>query len=186
MGGRSFGTLQPSRGLVYLDGYLLSNFLGRFDAPRWNMVTPEALERVDVLYGPFSAIHAGNSIGTTIVMTERTPRRVEWGVGLTGYGQGFEQYGQGDDYGGGQLSAYAGTRLRFGALGRAHLQPPGLDVAADAVLHRLGERVGRLPGGRGRVHAGVRHPLRRRPQGATGGRSSAATRAPSTTRCRTA
>ena len=42
VGGRSFGTLQPSRGLVYLDGYLLSNFLGRFDAPRWNMVTPRS------------------------------------------------------------------------------------------------------------------------------------------------
>ena len=76
LGGRSFGTLQPSRGLVFLDGYLLSNFLGRFDAPRWNMVTPEALERVDVLYGPFSAIHAGNSIGTTVVTTERTPVRL--------------------------------------------------------------------------------------------------------------
>jgi len=113
LGGRSFGTLQPSRGLVFLDGYLLSNFLGRFDAPRWNMVTPEALERVDVLYGPFSAIHAGNSIGTTVVMTERRPARLEWGASLTGYGQRFEQYGDADDYRGGQVSAYAGAR--FGA-----------------------------------------------------------------------
>src|SRR6185436_18941377 len=92
LGGRSFGTLQPSRGLVYLDGYLLSNFLGRFDAPRWNMVTPEALERVDVLYGPFSAIHAGNSIGTTVVMTERTPRALEWGLSVTGHGEHFSLY----------------------------------------------------------------------------------------------
>ena len=112
LGGRSFGTLQPSRGLVFLDGYLLSNFLGRFDAPRWNMVTPEALERVDILYGPFSAIHAGNSIGTTVVMTERTPVRVEWGASFTGYGQRFGQYGETDDYRGGQLSAYIGGRLK--------------------------------------------------------------------------
>jgi len=114
MGGRSFGTLQPSRGLVFLDGYLLSNFLGRFDAPRWNMVTPEALERVDILYGPFSAIHAGNSIGTTVVMTERRPVRLEWGANLTAYGQRFNQYGETDDYSGGQLSAYFGTRFRSG------------------------------------------------------------------------
>ena len=113
MGGRSFGTLQPSRGLVFLDGYLLSNFLGRFDAPRWNMVTPEALERVDILYGPFSAIHAGNSIGTTVVMTERTPHKLEWGGSVTGYGQRFSQYGETHGYQGGQLSAYVGTR--FGA-----------------------------------------------------------------------
>jgi iron complex outermembrane receptor protein len=114
LGGRSFGTLQPSRGLVFLDGYLLSNFLGRFDAPRWNMVTPEAVERVDVLYGPFSAIHAGNSIGTTVVMTERTPRHLEWGANLTGYGQRFGQYGETDDYSGGQLSAYVGGRIKAG------------------------------------------------------------------------
>jgi len=114
LGGRSFGTLQPSRGLVFLDGYLLSNFLGRFDAPRWNMVTPEALERVDILYGPFSAIHAGNSIGTTVVMTERTPVALEWGASVTGYGQRFGQYGLTDDYRGGQLSAYVGGRFKSG------------------------------------------------------------------------
>jgi iron complex outermembrane receptor protein len=114
IGGRSFGTLQPSRGLVFLEGYLISNFLGRFDAPRWNMITPEALERVDILYGPFSAIHAGNSIGTTVVMTERTPKRLEYGLNLTGYSQSFEQYDDQDRYGGGQLSGYVGGRFRSG------------------------------------------------------------------------
>ena len=53
IGGRSFSTLQAPRGLVFMDGYLLSNFLGRFDAPRWNMIAPEEIERVDVLYGPY-------------------------------------------------------------------------------------------------------------------------------------
>jgi len=77
IGGRSFGPLQPSRGLAYVDGYLISNFLGRFDGPRWNMVTPEAIARVDVLYGPFSAIYPGNSIGTTVAITEREPRGFE-------------------------------------------------------------------------------------------------------------
>ena len=71
--GRSFGTSQPSRALVYLDGYLISNFLGRFDAPRWNMISPEAIERVDVLYGPYSALLPGNSIGTTVAVTQRRP-----------------------------------------------------------------------------------------------------------------
>jgi hypothetical protein len=114
IGGRSFGTLQPSRALVYLDGYLLSNFLGRFDAPRWNMITPEALERVDVLYGPFSAVHAGNSIGTTIVMTERIPTRFDWGFRTTGASQGFTQYGSTDRFNGGQVSAYVGGHARSG------------------------------------------------------------------------
>jgi iron complex outermembrane receptor protein len=78
IGGRSFGTLQPSRGLAYVDGYLISNFLGRFDGPRWNMINVEAIERVDALYGPFSAIYPGNSIGTTVVTGARAAAR---GVG---------------------------------------------------------------------------------------------------------
>lgn len=117
VGGRSFGTLQPSRGLVYLDGYLLSNFLGRFDAPRWNMVTPEAVEQVDVMYGPFSAVHAGNSIGTTVVVTERTPKKLEWGLSSIGYGQSFRQYGQSDDFRGSQVSGYVGARGGSGLWG---------------------------------------------------------------------
>ncbi len=114
IGGRSFGTLQPSRGLAYVDGYLISNFLGRFDGPRWNMITPEAIARVDVLYGPFSAIYPGNSIGTTVVTTEREPRGFEASARITGYRQRFELYGDAHDYDGHQLSAFVGSKLDSG------------------------------------------------------------------------
>src|SRR3990172_416279 len=117
IGGRDFGTLQPSRALVYVDDYLISNFLGRFDAPRWNMVTPEAIERVDVLYGPYSALFPGNSIGTTVVMTERAPEMTEGSVRLTGNSQDFDLYGDSDDYNGSQLSAYVGGKGKSGVWG---------------------------------------------------------------------
>ncbi|MEK8032597.1 TonB-dependent receptor [Ideonella sp. DXS29W] len=113
--GRSFGTLQPSRALVYLDGYLISNFLGRFDAPRWNMISPEAIERVDVLYGPYSALFPGNSIGTTVAVTQRAPRGFELSGRLTGYSQHFEQYGDADDFAGHQTSLHVGHRFDSGA-----------------------------------------------------------------------
>ena len=115
--GRSFGTLQPSRALVYVDDYLISNFLGRFDAPRWNMVTPEAIGHVDILYGPYSALFPGSSIGTTVVVRERAPDKMEGSVRLTGYSQNFDQYGDGDSYNGGQLSAYLGGKLESGLWG---------------------------------------------------------------------
>lgn len=114
IGGRSFGTLQPSRGLAYVDGTLISNFLGRFDGPRWNMVTPEAIARVDVLYGPFSALYPGNSIGTTVAITEREPRAFEASARVTGYRQRFAGYGQVDDHDGHQASLYLGTRFDAG------------------------------------------------------------------------
>lgn len=112
--GRSFGTLQPSRALVYLDGYLISNFLGRFDAPRWNMISPEAMDRVDILYGPYSALFPGNSIGTTVAVTQRAPKGFEFAGRLIGFHQAFRQYGHRDDGRGGQLSLRLANRFESG------------------------------------------------------------------------
>lgn len=112
--GRSFGTLQPSRALVYLDGYLISNFLGRFDAPRWNMISPEAIARVDMLYGPYSALFPGNSIGTTVAVTQRAPQGFEFAGRLIGFQQSFRQYGHRDDGRGGQLSLRLANRFESG------------------------------------------------------------------------
>lgn len=111
LGGRSFGTTQPARGLAYVDGYLISNFLGRFDAPRWSIVSPEEIARVDVLYGPFSALYPGNSIGTTVAITTRTPQQAEASATAQIYRQTHDDFGLKRDYSNHQESAYAGTRV---------------------------------------------------------------------------
>lgn len=56
---RASGTGNSARSAVYADGILLSNYLGNGAtyAPRWGLVTPEEIERVDVMYGPFSAAY---------------------------------------------------------------------------------------------------------------------------------
>ncbi|NBY17592.1 MAG: Plug domain-containing protein, partial [Betaproteobacteria bacterium] len=64
---RASGTGNSARSAVYADGILLSNFLGNgigglSFVPRWGLVTPEEIERVDVMYGPFSAAYPGNSV----------------------------------------------------------------------------------------------------------------------------
>ncbi|HEY0956363.1 MAG TPA: TonB-dependent receptor [Roseateles sp.] len=115
LAGRSFGTLQPSRALVYLDGYLISNFLGRFDAPRWNMTSPEAIARVDLLYGPYSALFPGNSIGTTVAMSQRVPQGLELSGRLVASSQNFKQYGQAERFDSGQFSLHLANRLAGGA-----------------------------------------------------------------------
>ncbi|MDT7837067.1 TonB-dependent receptor [Aquabacterium sp. OR-4] len=128
VGGRSHGVLQPGRALVYVDGYLISNFLGRFDAPRWNMVNLEALERVDALYGPFSAIYPGNSIGTTLVMTERKPRGFEASASLRLSQQDFQEYASAETYLAGQASARLAMRHDnglFWVLGLQHQDSQG-------------------------------------------------------------
>lgn len=114
LAGRSYGTLQPGRSLVYLDGYLISNFLGRFDAPRWNMINDQSIERVDALYGPFSAIYPGNSIGTTVVISERKPRGFEASAIVKLNSQPFSEYGTDETYLSSLVTARVASRLASG------------------------------------------------------------------------
>lgn len=111
IGGRSFSELQAPRGLVYADGYLLSQFLGQFNAPRWNVVAPEELARIDVLYGPFSALYPGNSIGTTVVMTTRKPQKFEGSARIQYFTQQLDDSGYSGDYQGHQESAWFGNKV---------------------------------------------------------------------------
>ncbi|SFU36576.1 TonB-dependent receptor [Pseudoduganella namucuonensis] len=110
IGGRSSSNLQAPRGLVYADGYLLSQFLGQFNAPRWNVVAPEELARVDVLYGPYSAIYPGNSIGSTVIMTTRQAKKFEASAKLQYFTQHYEDAGYSGSYGGHQASAWLGDK----------------------------------------------------------------------------
>ncbi|RJF98032.1 TonB-dependent receptor [Noviherbaspirillum saxi] len=110
IGGRSSSELQAPRGLVYADGYLVSQFLGQFNAPRWNVVAPEELARIDVLYGPFSALYPGNSIGTTVVMTTRQPKQFEASARVQYFTQDFDDAGFSGTYSGHQESAWLGNK----------------------------------------------------------------------------
>ena len=110
---RASGTGNSARSLVYADGILLSNLLGNGAAftPRWGMVTPEEIERVDVLYGPFSAAYPGNSVGAVVDYVTRMPERFEARAKVTSFGQSFNLYRTDEDYGGFQGSASIGDRF---------------------------------------------------------------------------
>lgn len=136
LSGRSFGSLQPARGLAYVDGYMISNFLGRFDAPRWNIVAPEAVARTDVLYGPFSAIYPGNSIGTTVAISTREPEAFEASLTAQFHRQKHDDYGLEDNYDNKQQSLWVGDRIGRLALSVSanrlsfHSQPMAYATAA--------------------------------------------------------
>lgn len=128
VGGRSHGVTDTPRSLVYLDGYLISQLLGRFDAPRWNMVNNESIERVDALYGPYSAIYPGNSIGTTLVVTEKKPKGFEASVSLKIGHQPFSEYNTNDSYSGTMTSARLANKTESGvwfSLGMQHQDVTG-------------------------------------------------------------
>jgi iron complex outermembrane receptor protein len=109
---RASGTGNSARSMVYADGILLSNFLGNGAGftPRWGLVTPEEIDRVDVLYGPFSAAYPGNSVGAVVDYVTRMPARFEAHMKFGVFTQPFELYGTKDTYNGWQASASLGDR----------------------------------------------------------------------------
>ncbi len=110
---RASGTGNSARSLVYADGILLSNLLGNGATftPRWGMVSPEEIERVDVLYGPFSAAYPGNSAGAVVEYQTRMPQQLEAHAKLSAFGQRFKLYDTHDRFNGVQGSASIGSRL---------------------------------------------------------------------------
>jgi iron complex outermembrane receptor protein len=113
VGARTAGTLQSARSLVYADGLLLSDFLGSgFDhPPRWGLVDTQAIESVEVLYGPFSALYPGNSLGTTVIFHTRLPQAFEAGAGMQAFAQDFsDAYGPSQRFDGQAFDAHLGNR----------------------------------------------------------------------------
>ena len=109
---RASGTGNSARSLVFADGILLSNLLGNGASytPRWGLVTPEEIDRVDVLYGPFSAAYPGNSAGAVVDFITRMPKAFEAHLKLQGFTQQFRVFGTDDRFSGGGGSASIGGR----------------------------------------------------------------------------
>src|SRR4051812_5552176 len=111
---RTSGVGASARSLIYADGILLSALIGNNNnsaSPRWFMVAPEEIERVDVLYGPFSAAYPGNSIGAVVNIATRQPERLEASAKAATSVQSFDQYGTEGVYPTYQLAAAAGDRV---------------------------------------------------------------------------
>ena len=111
---RTSGTAASARNLIYADGILLSSLLGNNNtntgSPRWNTVSPGEIERIDILYGPFSAAYAGNSMGGVINITTRMPEKFEVGADAQASWQTFNLYGTKDTYQSQRYSGYIGHR----------------------------------------------------------------------------
>ncbi len=92
---RTSGVGASARSLVYADDILLSALIANnntIGAPRWGLVAPEEIERIDFLYGPFSAAYPGNSAGGVLLITTRMPDKFEMTTKQTEAFQTFEGY----------------------------------------------------------------------------------------------
>jgi iron complex outermembrane receptor protein len=110
---RTSGVGASARTLIYVDGILISSPIGNNNttaSPHFGIVAPDDVSDIDVLYGPFAAEYAGNSIGAVLNITTRMPDQFELYGDALGAVQDFHQYGTHHAYGTGQLSAGMGDR----------------------------------------------------------------------------
>ena len=110
---RTTGTLSSAQTMLYADGILLSNLLGNSFGfpPRWGFVSPEEIESVSILYGPFSALYAGNSFGGVVNLNTRMPTKLEAHANVQGFMQNFELYGTDKTVNGNHQSASIGNKV---------------------------------------------------------------------------
>lgn len=113
MATRTTGINAGARSLIFADGILLSALINNNNgngSPRWFMVAPEEVARVDVLYGPFAAAYPGNSYGAVAEITTRMPDHFEASVKANTAFERFSQYGTSNTYRSQELSATLGNR----------------------------------------------------------------------------
>ncbi|NOS94938.1 MAG: TonB-dependent receptor [Methylotenera sp.] len=139
-------SISSAQTTVYADDLLLSNFLHNSfsTAPRWNMVSPEEIDRVDVMYGPFSALYPGNSAGGVVVMKTRMPEKFESHAKLDYFGENFKLYGTDKYYDGVHGAASIGSRVNdfsFWVSGD-HLDNHGHPMTFTAATAKTGAAAG--------------------------------------------
>jgi iron complex outermembrane recepter protein len=110
---RSWGLSSSARTLIYYDDLLVSALIGNNNSgasPHWNLISPEAIARIDFLNGPFSAAYPGNSIGGVLLITSKMPDKPFAVAKETTSVMPWNQYGTHDTYVTSQTSAAAGNR----------------------------------------------------------------------------
>lgn len=116
MGIRGTSNRQTGRTLVMADGITLSNFLGTGfgNSPRWFLLAPEEIQKVAVIYGPFSSLYAGNSIGGTVLFTTTLPTEFAASAKAQYFFHDFKEFGSDESLHG--TSAFVSVGDRIGKL----------------------------------------------------------------------
>ena len=148
---RTSGVGASARSMEFVDGILVSSPIGNNNSsasPHFGVAAPQDVSQIDVLYGPFAARYAGNSIGAVINITTRMPDHFELYGDATGTVESFSKYATDETVGTWQLSAGIGDRYgafswRLSAnhlddqaqpLGYATLTQPAATSTAGTVL----------------------------------------------------
>ncbi|MER2491591.1 TonB-dependent receptor [Catenovulum sediminis] len=102
IGIRGANMFQGTHSMVFADGmplhyHLQTRYSG---SPRWSLISPSEIEKVDVVYGPFSAEYSGNAMGGVVNITSKTPDQQKIVIDGTLINQDYSVLGHQDNYAG--------------------------------------------------------------------------------------
>jgi iron complex outermembrane receptor protein len=112
MATRTWGISSSARSLIFADGVPLTALIANnnnIGGPRWGLVSPSQIERIDMMFGPFSSAYGGNSMGAVMEITTRKPTRFEGTISQTMSSQAFSLYGTDRSFGMAQTAATLGN-----------------------------------------------------------------------------
>jgi iron complex outermembrane receptor protein len=111
---RIWGVSYSAKSIITVDGMPISSQLyndNNYGPPKWFVVSPEEIDRIDVMYGPFSAAYSGNSMGAVVdITTKRPTKEFEGSVSVTESFQNFSQFKTDETYNTKQAAALLGGR----------------------------------------------------------------------------
>jgi iron complex outermembrane recepter protein len=111
---RIWGVSYSAKSIVTVDGMPISSQLyndNNYGPPKWFVVSPDEIDRIDVMYGPFSAAYSGNSMGAVVdITTKRPTKEFEGSVSVTEAFQNFSQFKTDDTYNTKQATALLGGK----------------------------------------------------------------------------
>ena len=111
---RIWGVSYSAKSIILVDGMPISTQLyndNNFGPPKWFVVSPEEIDRIDVMYGPYSAAYAGNSMGAIVdISTKRPTKAFEASASLTQAFQTYQKFGTNETYQTQQLAGLIGGR----------------------------------------------------------------------------
>lgn len=114
LGTRVWGVSSSARSLIFADDVPITALIANnntLGGPRWGLIAPEAIARIDVMYGPFSAAYAGNSMGAVMEITTRQPDSLQVSIEQTQALQHFSLYGTNRTFGTRQSNGIVGDKF---------------------------------------------------------------------------
>ena len=109
---RGNSVFQNARTLVFADGVNLTDLLfNRWNgSPKWQIISPDEVQSVEIYYGPYSAQYSGNSMNGVVNYFTKIPVEKESVLRASYFSQNYKAYGTDDQFDGYKGFASFGNR----------------------------------------------------------------------------